>query len=131
MWKKPLLGILFLLVLLIGCGEKDTEAPRVVSTMPVNQSVDVDPALSEISVKFNEEMMDGNWSWVYSNKNEFPQIVGQAYFTEENTRNVLPVKLEPGKQYVIWINSSNHTNFKDVNGNSAHPFKFTFKTRQE
>ena len=129
MGKIRIVLLFFAIVLLTGCGEEDTRVPIVVSTVPVNESTDVDPSLTEISVKFNEEMMDGNWSWVYSNKSEFPQIVGQAYFTENYTRNVLPVKLEPNKRYVIWINSSNHTNFKDISGNSAHPFRFTFKTR--
>jgi hypothetical protein len=64
-------------MLIVGCGEKDTQPPRVVSTIPVNESADVDSSITEISVKFNEEMMDGNWSWAYDNKSEFPQIVGQ------------------------------------------------------
>ena len=73
--------------------------------------------------------MDQSWSWAYEDKSKFPQIIGQAYYTENNTSNVLPVKLEPNKDYVIWINTVNHKNFKDKNGNSAVPFKFTFKTR--
>ncbi len=128
--RKALLIVLaVLLYLIVGCGEKDTQAPRVVSTIPENESVDVDPSLSEISVKFNEEMMDGNWSWAYDDKSEFPQIIGQPYYSENMTRNVLPVKLASNKRYVIWVNSSKHKNFKDKNNNSAYPFKLTFKTR--
>ena len=110
-------------------GEDDRRPPRVVSTFPQNGSVEVDPSLNEISVAFNEEMRDGNWSWVYEDKSTFPQIVGQAYYTDGMTKNVLPVKLEPNKEYVIWINSAKYKNFKDISGNSAFPFKFTFKTR--
>ena len=128
--RKGLLIVLTsLLNLVVGCGEPDTQPPRVVSTIPENESVNVDPSLTEISVKFNEEMMDGNWSWAYSDRSEFPQMTGQAYYTENKTRNVLPVKLESNKNYVIWINSPKHKNFKDKNGNSAYPFKFTFKTK--
>ncbi|MDJ0902286.1 MAG: Ig-like domain-containing protein [Xenococcus sp. MO_188.B8] len=128
--RKGLLIVLTsLLNLVVGCGESDTQPPRVVSTIPENESVNVDPSLTEISVKFNEEMMDGNWSWAYSDRSEFPQMTGQAYYTENKTRNVLPVKLESNKNYVIWINSPKHKNFKDKNGNSAYPFKFTFKTK--
>ena len=118
-----------ILTLTVGCGLSDTQPPRVVSTIPENESVNVDPSLTEISVKFNEEMMDGNWSWAYSDKSEFPQMIGQAYYTENHTRNILPVKLESNKKYVIWINSPKHNNFKDKNGNSAYPFKFTFTTK--
>jgi len=130
MKKRALLVFLLLAMnVAVACAEQDTRPPRVVSTSPQNGSMDVDPSLKEMSVTFNEEMRDGNWSWVYEDKNTFPQIVGQAYYTEDMKTNVLPVKLEPNKEYVIWINSEKFTNFKDKSGNSAFPFKFTFKTR--
>jgi hypothetical protein len=120
---------MIVLNLFMACERKDSKAPRVINTFPLNESQSVDPALNEISVTFNEEMMDENWSWAYSDKSEFPQIVGQAYYTENNTKNVLPVRLESNKEYIIWINSEKHKNFKDKSGNSSVPFKFTFKTR--
>ena len=121
-----------MMVLTIGsveCGEKDTEAPRVVYTFPLNGSQDVDPSINEISVTFNEEMMDQDWSWAYTNKNEFPEMTGPPYYTERLKRNVLPVKLEPNREYVIWLNSQEFKNFKDKSGNHLIPFKFTFKTK--
>ena len=127
--REPLVFLLIATHAAVAWGEQDTRPPRVVSTSPQNGSMDVDPSLKEISVTFNEAMQDGNWSWVYEDKNTFPQIVGQAYYTEDMKTNVLPVKLEPNKEYVIWINSEKSTNFKDKSGNSAFPFKFTFKTR--
>ena len=128
--KQQLLIFLFILVhALAACGQTDNEPPRIIATFPANQSQNVDPAVTEISVTFNEEMTDGNWSWVYEDKNTFPQMVGQAYYTEDMKTNVLPVKLEPNKEYVIWINSEKFTNFKDKSGNSAFPFRFTFKTK--
>jgi hypothetical protein len=130
MTRKPLFVLLLVLISFgAACAEKDTKPPRVVSTSPTNGSQGVDPSTKEISVTFDEEMIDGNWSWAYTEKNEFPQMTGQAYYTENNTKNVLPVKLEPNKEYVIWINSAKHKNFKDKNGNSAIPFKFTFRTK--
>jgi hypothetical protein len=130
MTNKPLF-ILVLMLISFGaaCAEKDSKPPRVISTFPTNGTQDVDPSTKEISVTFDEEMMDGNWSWAYTDKDEFPKIIGQAYYTENNTKNVLPVTLEPNKEYIIWINSAKHTNFKDKKGNSAVPFKFSFKTR--
>jgi hypothetical protein len=130
MTNKPLFILLLVLISFsAACAEKDTKPPRVVSTSPTNGSRDVNPSINEISVTFDKEMMDGNWSWAYTDKSEFPQITGQAYYTENNTKNVLPVKLEPNKEYIIWINSAKHKNFKDKSGNSAIPFKFMFKTR--
>ena len=121
--------VLSLFIAALACGEKDTQAPRIVETFPVNGSTDVDPSLNEISATFNEPMMDGNGSWAYTNKNEFPRIKGQPYYTKSYTKNNLPVILEANKEYIIWINSEKFKNFKDKAGNPALPFKLTFKTR--
>ena len=131
MIRNPFIIVCMVLLLnvLITCAQKDTEAPRVVSTFPVNMAQDVDPSMTEISVTFNEEMTDGNWSWAYDDEDKFPQTTGQAYYTDTYTKNVLPVKLEANKEYVIWINSSSFKNFKDKSGNSSLPFRFTFKTK--
>ena len=74
-------------------------------------------------------MMDQNWSWAYTNENEFPEMTGEPFYTDSYTKNVLPVKLEPNKEYVIWLNSAKFKNFKDKSGNHLVPFRFTFKTR--
>jgi hypothetical protein len=42
----------------------------------------------------------------------------------------LPVKLEPGKTYAIWVNSDKFTNFKDTDGRSAVPYLLVFKTKK-
>lgn len=113
----------------VGCGEKDNVAPEVVSTFPPNGSQNVDPSVKEIWVVFNEPMRDQNWSWAYTKKEEFPQMDGQPYYTDDYTKNVLPVTLEPNKEYVIWLNSAKFKNFKDKSGNPLVPVRFTFKTK--
>ncbi len=121
-----------ILAIVIGCTsctEKDSMAPIVIETFPSNGSTDIDPSISELSVTFNEEMQDGNWSWAYTNKNQFPEMTGQPYFSEKFTKNILPVKLEPNKEYEIWINSEKFKNFKDKAGNPAIPYKWVFKTK--
>jgi hypothetical protein len=127
--KVSLVLALILITFGIACAQEEAKPPRVVSTFPQNGSQDVDPSIKEISVTFNEEMMEGNWSWAYDDKDKFPQVVGQAYYTDNNTKNILPVKLEPNKEYVIWINSTSYQNFKNKNGTPAVPFRFTFKTK--
>ena len=113
--------------LLAGCGGNDV-APSVLETVPANGDRQVDPGLSELSVTFSEEMKDGNWSWVYENEGTFPEMTGQPRYLDGLTRNVLPVRLEPNKEYVVWINGSKFTNFKDKSGNPVVPFKLTFRT---
>jgi len=108
---------------------KDSVAPRVVSTVPDVGDQSVDPSLSRLSVTFSEPMMDGNWSWAYTRKEEFPEMTGDPQYEGDFTTNVLPVKLESNKEYVIWINSPKFQNFKDKAGNPSVPYKLVFRTR--
>ena len=41
----------------------------------------------------------------------------------------MPVRLEPGKGYVIWVNSPKYNNFKDTSHQSAVPYLLVFETR--
>ena len=120
---------LIIALAVVGCKGSDATRPTVVTTNPSNGSQDVDPGLTEISVTFSEPMMDKSWSWTYEQKEKFPVITGDPSFDGSYTINTLPVKLEPNKEYVIWINTSNSSNFVDKAGNSATPYKLAFKTK--
>ncbi len=98
------------------------------TTIPAAGDVQVDPGLSELSVTFSEQMKDGNWSWVYESKGTFPEMTGEPHYVDNLTTNVLPVRLEPNKEYVVWINAAKFNNFKDTAKNPAVPYKLTFKT---
>jgi len=128
--KKYVRGIaLFIILALSSCGGSDTEAPIVISTNPSTGSEDVAPDITEISVTFNEAMMDKSWSWTYEQQDKFPQITDDPTYDASFTVNTLPVKLEPNKEYEIWINSSQIKDFVDKSGNSATPYKLVFKTK--
>jgi hypothetical protein len=109
--------------------ENDTIPPKVISTTPQNGSQNIDPSTTEISVNFNEPMMDKSWSWCFEDKNTFPEMTGQPFYIRNYTKCVLPVKLEANKEYVIWINTVKFKNFKDKAGNPAEPYRFTFRTK--
>lgn len=119
--------VLFAGLLPVYASEKSIP-PKVISTTPQNGSQSVDPSITDISVTFSEPMMDKSWSWSYEDKGKFPQMTGQPYYVN-NTKCVLPVKLEPKKEYVIWINTVRFRNFKSKAGIPAEPYKFTFRTR--
>ena len=111
-------------------GVLDSVPPVVVSTVPARGDTQVDPALTEIRVTFNKEMKDGNWSWCQTDA-PYPETTGPPYYREDGKTCVLPVKLEPQTEYVIWINTEQHRNFTDKHGQRAVPYALYFTTRSD
>jgi RNA polymerase sigma-70 factor (ECF subfamily) len=108
----------------------ETAPPVVVKTMPQAGDGEVDPALTEIQVTFSKDMADGSWSWATASKASFPTIDGKPKYLKDQRTCVLPVKLEPGKTYAVWINSAKFKNFKDADGRSAVPYLLVFRTKK-
>jgi RNA polymerase sigma-70 factor (ECF subfamily) len=104
--------------------------PVVVRTVPQagDSAVDADK-VKEIRVTFSKDMMDENWSWVQISKDTFPKLDGKPHYEKDQRTCLLPVKLEPGKTYVLWLNSEKFGNFKDADGNSAVPYLLVFETK--
>ena len=104
--------------------------PVVVKTVPEAGAAEVDPKLTEIKVTFSKDMQDGTWSWATLSKESFPKVDGKPKYLADKRTCVLPVKLEPGKTYAIWVNSEKFGNFKDTDGRSAVPYLLVFKTKK-
>jgi hypothetical protein len=94
-----------------------SERPHVVKTVAGNGDVTVDPSVGEIRVTFNKSMADRSWSWVQTAKDTFPESIGDVRYLKDGKTCVMPV--EAGKKYVVWFNSANFQNFKDVDGRAA------------
>ncbi len=105
--------------------------PAVVKTLPQAGDLAVDPATSEITVTFSKDMMTKQmWSWNQINEGFFPKLTGQPHYLGDNRTCVLPVHLEPGKTYAIWINSEQHNNFRDASNHPAVPYLLVFQTKR-
>lgn len=104
--------------------------PVVVKTVPAAGAGEVDPRLTEIKVTFSKDMQDGTWSWAMISKESFPKLDGKPNYLADKRTCVLPVKLEPGKTYAIWVNSEKFDSFKDTDGRSAVPYLLVFKTKK-
>ena len=104
--------------------------PVVVKTVPEAGAGAVDPKLTEIKVTFSKDMQDGSWSWVTHSKESYPKVDGKPKYLADKRTCVLPVKLEPGKTYAIWVNSAKFGNFKDPDGRSAIPYLLVFRTKK-
>jgi hypothetical protein len=108
----------------------ETVPPVVVKTVPEAGAGEVDPKLTEIKVTFSKDMQDASWSWVTLSKDSYPKMDGKPKYLADKRTCVLPVKLEPGKTYAIWVNSEKFGNFKDTDGRSAVPYLLVFKTKK-
>lgn len=103
--------------------------PVVVQTEPRAGAADVDPATKEIRVTFSKPMRAGSWSWVQISPESFPRANGQPSYQPDQRTAVLPVALEPGKTYAIWLNDPPHENFQDQAGRKALRYLLVFSTR--
>jgi RNA polymerase sigma-70 factor (ECF subfamily) len=104
--------------------------PVVVKTVPEAGASDVSPRLAEIRVTFSKDMQDGSWAWSTFSKESFPKLDGKPKYLADKRTCVLPVTLEPGKTYAIWVNSEKLGDFKDKDGRSAVPYLLVFKTKK-
>lgn len=108
-----------------------SQPPSVVKTVPQAGDTAVDPALKEIQVTFSKDMItDRMWSFCQISKETFPKTGGQIHYLDDKRTCVLPVKLEPGKTYVIWINRGQFNSFRDPDNHPAVPYLLVFETRK-
>lgn len=102
----------------------------VVRSVPQSGDTQVDTEkVKEIRVTFSKEMMDNSWSWSQISDETFPKVDGKIRYDKDGRTCILPVKLEAGKTYVIWLNSAKFGNFKDRDGRSAVPYLLVFETK--
>jgi hypothetical protein len=108
----------------------DTARPVVVKSSPEAGADGVDPNTTQISVTFSKNMQGGSWSWCVLSKETYPGTAEAPRYLDDKRTCVLPVKLEPGKTYAVWINSEKFHDFKDAKGQLAVPYLLVFKTRE-
>jgi RNA polymerase sigma-70 factor (ECF subfamily) len=106
--------------------------PVVVKTAPQSGDTEVDAAkVSEIRVTFSKAMTDKSWSWTTLSKESFPKLAGKPHYDKDGRTCVLPVKLDPGKTYAVWLNSEKFHGFQDAAGHPAVPYLLVFETKAE
>ena len=105
--------------------------PVVVKTVPMSGETAVDAEkVTEIRVTFSKPMTDKSWSWSQISDATALPFKGDVKYDADGKTCIAPVKLEPGKTYVCWLNSAKFGNFKDRDGQSAVPYLLVFETKQ-
>ncbi|HEX4630615.1 MAG TPA: Ig-like domain-containing protein [Chthoniobacterales bacterium] len=132
MKMKLILSLLLTSAISIAFAEEitlDSARPVVIKSVPEAGSAAVDPSMTEIRVTFSKDMQPGVWSWGMMNKESYPGTTESPKYMDDKRTCVLPVKLQPGKTYAVWINTEKLQNFKDTKGMVAVPYLLVFKTR--
>lgn len=102
------------------------ERPRVVSATPALGAVDADPKLKEISMTFDQPM-GRDFSWIGVGA----MATGAPAWSEDRKTCALPVRLFPGEEYSVRLNSSHAVNFQSERGVPLDPVIWTFRTAGE
>ncbi len=125
-------GTLLGFCLFVGCATAGAEErPRVVRTVPENGAQSVGAATKELRVIFDQPMdTKRGYSFVtLGSKSMLPEVAGKPRWISDTTI-VLPVKLEPDREYRLGINSKSkrYQNFRGTNGLPAVPYPISFRT---
>ena len=105
------------LAALMGSGPALADPPRVIKAVPDNGDTDVDPALKEMRVEFDQDMMAGSYS-ICGGGETFPMGKTKPRWMNRRTL-VIPLTLEPEREYHLGINCQSFRGFKNVDGESA------------
>ena len=81
----------------------DELTPRVVETTPANRTQDVDPATSEIRVRYTRPINPATFSVSKLSDETMPEVVGEVVHDPATGTFALPVKLEPATSYALRI----------------------------
>jgi RNA polymerase sigma-70 factor (ECF subfamily) len=110
-----------------GTPARDKVPPAVIELSPANGDTAVSPNTTELLVHFDRKMRPTTaWGNV---DGRFPELTGKPYWREDSMTCVLPVKLTPGKDYVLSLNDARFVDFESAEGVPLLPVRYTFSTK--
>jgi hypothetical protein len=101
--------------------------PKVVITSPDNGEIEVDPAMRQIQVDFDQPMNPESFS-VVGGGPSFPTIGGKPKWLTPKTL-AIPVALQPGREYTLSLNSDTFKGFRNRAGDPLEWYPVRFRTR--
>jgi RNA polymerase sigma-70 factor (ECF subfamily) len=69
------------------------------------------------------------WSFCQISDRTAPKHNGEVHYIDQRTC-VLPVKLERGKTYALWLNQGKFDSFRDGQNQPALPYFLVFETQK-
>jgi len=102
-------------------------APQLLAITPASGTNDVDPAKSELVLRFDRPM-DAGMS-VVGEPAATPKVTGTPQWDAARQVLTIPVALLPATAYRFWLNSATRRNFRGADGAPLLPVEVTFTTR--
>jgi len=104
--------------------------PKIVKMFPENGAKDVDPNISQVYLNFDIPMGSGR-AWASNNADgtALDHDPDQAVFwTADGLTCVAPVKLQPNKRYVVYLNIRPFIGFASIAGVPSEGLTYSFET---
>lgn len=114
------------IALLVASQVQAYATPTVIKAIPDNGDVDVDPGLTELRIEFDQDMNTRAFS-VCGGGPGFPTSAGEPRWLSKRVF-IIPVRLEPDREYAFSVNCPAASNFKNPAGQPAAMYPITFRT---
>jgi hypothetical protein len=101
-------------------------APRILRTIPPDGAHDVDPSLTTFTVVFDRPMHDQAWAVCGGGPN-YPEL-GACGYDAARTTFTVPMRLVPGHDYELWLNTWRYLAFTSEAGEPLDPVHIAFRT---
>ncbi|MBK7673070.1 MAG: DUF4932 domain-containing protein [bacterium] len=98
--------------------------PRIVSMVPANGAVDVDPALTTLVIRF-DRLMRGQYTFM-GVPADIPAAVGAPHWDDSQMSLSVDVQLTPGHTYHYWLNQGQNLGFRAADGTPLTPVEVRF-----
>jgi hypothetical protein len=101
--------------------------PKVVSISPADGAQNVDPALTEIVIKFDRPMRKTSYQVMQIDTTVWPNV-GKVGYDETGTVFTMQVKLEPAHDYAFGLNNGSGGSFRSADGAPLAGTRVRFRT---
>ena len=101
--------------------------PRVAKAIPDDGATDVDPKMRELRVTFDQDMRPGGYSIVGGGPTFPAGPEARTRWLDARTI-MMPLKMEPNRDYQLSINTERFQNFRNTEGQPAEPYPIRFRT---
>lgn len=117
--------ILTALICAVTIAQGRVNSPKIISTVPTFGDCNVDNELTEIVIKFDQDM---SHRYSIPDTKNMPQITGKPEWNDKRTLSI-PVKLHPDRLYSLQLNSWKFQGFASIDGIPLNPEDLLFKTK--